>query len=145
MPTTVTIDSVTTADRAPTVAPHTISNKATKDTATALFTPTHDGTYLPKPELVPPWTPGVAGIMLAYMVREGGSTPYTGTIVGRKGLVCSESEPCSDTTAPLLCTDWTSPSGTQLSEAVTYAETGGPADGSQTINVYVCTDRQGWA
>jgi hypothetical protein len=141
--TTITIDSVTTTDAAPTTAPHKISNKATKDTATLRFTPTHDGVYLAKPELVPPWTPGVAAVMLAYMVREGGSTPYTGTVVGRKGLVCSESEPCSDST--LACTDWTSPSGTQLTEGITYGETGGPADGAQTINVYVCTDRQGWA
>lgn len=142
MPTAVAIDSVTTADAAPAVAPHRISNKATKDTATVAFTPTHDGAYYPKAELVPPWTPGVAAVMLAYMVREGGISPYTGTLLGRKGLVCSELEPCSDS---LPCTDWTSPSGTQLTEPVTYAETGGPADGAQTVNVYVCTDRQGWA
>jgi hypothetical protein len=142
MATTVTIDSVTTGDVAPTAAPHKISNKATKDTATVKFTPTHNGVYFAAPELVTPWTPGVASKMLAYMVREGGASVYTGTLVGRKGLVCSESEPCSST---LACTDWESPSGTQLTEDITYSETGGPADGGQTINVYVCTDKQGWS
>jgi hypothetical protein len=141
--TTITIDSVTTGDVAPTTAPHKISNKATKDTATAKFTPTHDGVYVAAPELVTPWTPGVAAKILAYMVREGGSSAYTGTLVGRKGLVCSESEPCSDTT--LACTDWDSPSGTQLTEDVTYTETGAPADSTQRMTVYVCTDRQGWS
>jgi hypothetical protein len=142
VPTTVAIDSVITADAAPAVAPHRISNKATKDTATVKFTPTHDGAYYPKNELIPPWTPGVAGVMLAYVVRDGGNSPYTGTVVGRRGLVCDELEPCSEA---LPCSDWESPSGTQLVEDVTYTETGGPADGPQTVNVYVCTDRQGWS
>jgi hypothetical protein len=104
------------------VAPHRISNKATKDTATVKFTPTHDGAYYPKNELIPPWTPGVAGVMLAYVVRDGGNSPYTGTVVGRRGLVCDELEPCSEA---LPCSDWESPSGTQLVEDVTYTETGG--------------------
>jgi hypothetical protein len=133
---------VTTADGSDD-APHKISNKTGKSTATFLFTPVHDGVYVAAPELVTPWTPGVASTILAYMAREGGSSAYTGTIVGRKGLVCSESEPCSDST--LACTDWESPSGTQLTEDVTYTETGAPADSTQRITVYVCTDRQGWS
>lgn len=142
MATTTTIDSVTTGDAAPSVAPHRISNKATKDTALIAFTPTHDGQYVPCDQLIPPWTPGVPGAIIAVKVMEGGADPYTGTEVGRLGLVASDSEPCSDS---LPCSDWESPSGTQLAEDVTYPETGSPADGSQTINVWVCTDRQGWS
>lgn len=143
MPTTVSGIAVTTGDAVPTTAPHRISNKASKDTATFVFTPTHDGAYYPQAELIPPWTPGVAAAIIAIIIRDGGTTPYTGTLVGRKGLVCNELEPCSDASLP--CSDMASPSGTQLSEDVTYAETGGPADGNQTVNIWVCTDRQGWS
>jgi hypothetical protein len=126
--TTVTIDSVTTADAAPTTAPHKISNKATKDTATLKFTPTQSG----------------GGAVKAYMVREGGATPYTGTLLGRKGLVCSDSETCSDTDPNKRCTEATTASGAQITEPITYSETGGPADGPQTVNVYVSAGTDGW-
>lgn len=142
MPTAVSGIAVTTADAVPAVAPHRISNKASKDSAGFVFTPTHDGAYYPKAELIPPWTPGVAAAIIAIIIRDGGTTPYTGTLVGRKGLVCSELEPCSEA---LPCSDFSSPSGTQLSEDVTYAETGGPADSTRTVNIWVCTDRQGWS
>lgn len=142
MPTATTI-GVTTADAAPAVAPHRISNKTGKTTATLAITPTHDGVYLVGPELVPPWTPGAAAAIIALIIRLGGTTPYTGTLVGRKGLVCNELEPCSD--ASLACSDFSSASGVAIAEDVTYTETGGPADGSQTVNVWVCTDGQGWS
>jgi hypothetical protein len=126
--TTVTIDSVTTGDAAPTTAPHRISNKATKDTATLKFTPTQSG----------------GGAVKAYMVREGGATPYTGTLLGRRGLVCSDSETCSDTDPNKRCTEATTASGAQITETITYAETGGPADGAQTVNVYASAGTDGW-
>lgn len=142
MATSVSIDSLVTEDVAPAAAPYRISNKGGKDHADFAFTPTHDGAYVPCPELIPPWTPGVPAPILAVKAMEGGASPYTGTVVGRFGLVCSDLEPCSDS---LPCSDWESPSGVQLTEDVTYAETGAPADGPQQINVWVCTDRQGWS
>lgn len=117
----VTIDSVTTGDAAATTAPHKISNKTGKSTATVRFTPS-------------------GGAINAYMVRLGHITPYTGTLLGRQGLVCDEREPCS---ASLACSDYSSPSGTQIAEDITYAETGGPADGDLLVNVYV-SQAGGW-
>lgn len=125
MPTTTTI-GVTTADAAPAVAPHKISNKTGKSTATLVITPTSS----------------VGRAINAIRVRLGGSTAYTGTLVGGKGLVSSDSEPCAEA---LACTDWSSASGAAIAEDVTYAETGGPADGAQTVNVWVATDQEGWA
>jgi hypothetical protein len=142
VPTSVSIDSLATEDVTPAAAPYRISDKPGKDHADFAFTPTHDGHYVPCAQLIPPFTPGVPAPILAVKVMEGGVDPYTGTEVGRLGLVCSDSEPCSDS---LPCSGWESPSGTQLAEDVTYPETGAPADGSQTINVWVCTDRQGWS
>jgi hypothetical protein len=113
----VTIDSVTTGDAAPTVAPHRISNKSGKDTATIKFTVINTR-------------------ISAYMIRMGGSTAYTGTLLARKGFVCSESEPCSDTDPDKVCTDLNISSGTQVTETITYAKTGAPADGDQTVNVW---------
>lgn len=145
MPTTVTIDQVTTGDAAPVVAPHRISNKATKDTASVTFTPTHDGVLYPSDVLIPgdDLILGAAQKILAVRVTDGGGiSPYTGTLVGRKGLLATDQIACSES---LACTDWESPSGTQLSEDVTYAETGAPADGPQAIYVWVNTNKQGWS
>jgi hypothetical protein len=143
MPTVVTINSVTTGDAAPSTAPHRISAKPSKDTATFTFTPVHDGQAIPSESLIPPFTPGQPRPTIAVMIRDGGATPYSGTLVGRKGLVCSESEPCSES---LACSDWESPSGTQLSEDVTYAEEGAtPAEGAHTVNVWTNTYGEGWA
>jgi hypothetical protein len=144
MPTTITIDSVTTADKAPTVAPHKISNKTGKSTATFLFTPVHNGVYVAAPELVTPWTPGVASEdPRVHGARGWQQRVHRHHRWSQGARVQRESEPCSDST--LACTDWDSPSGTQLTGDVTYAETGAPADSTQRITVYVCTDRQGWS
>lgn len=142
MATVVTIDSVTTADAVPATAPHRISNKAGKDTATLAVTPTHDGVHYPGPTLIPPYTPGAHEPIIAVRICDGGTDPYSGKLVGRKGLVCSESEPCSEA---LACTDWESASGAAIAEDVTYAEEAPQSDGTRTINVWVCTDRQGWS
>lgn len=141
MTTTATI-AVTTADAAPAAAPHRISNKAGKDSAALSITPTHDGVYMPGDTLIPPFTPGSAAPIIALRIMEGGTTPYTGTLVGRKGLVCDELEPCSES---LACSDFSSASGAAITEDVTYAETGAPADSTQTINAWLCTDKQGWS
>lgn len=142
MSTVTTIDSVTTEDRTPTAAPFVISAQPGKNHADFTFTPTHDGQHLPGPQLVPPFTPGGAEPIIAVRICDGGTSPYTGKLVGRKGLVCSESEPCSE---QLACSDWQSPSGTQLTEDVTYPEEAPASDGSHTINVWVCTNTQGWS
>jgi hypothetical protein len=113
----VTINSVTTGDAAPSVAPHRISNKTGKDTATIVFTVINTR-------------------ISAYMIRMGGSTAYTGTLLVRKGFVCSDSDPCSDTDADKVCTDADFPKDSVITETITYAKTGGPADGDEVINVW---------
>lgn len=113
----VRVDSVTTADAVPTSAPHKISSKAGKSSATVAFTVINTR-------------------ISAYMIRMGGSTAYTGTLLVRKGFVCSDGDPCSDTDPDKVCTDIDFPKDSQVTETITYAETGGPADGDQTINVW---------
>lgn len=143
MPTTNVIDGVTTGDAAPAAAPHRISARPTKDTATFTFTPTHDGVLYPSDFLFPgDWYPGEVQDIIAVSIREGGISAYSGTEVGRKGLLCSPNRVCSPS---LKCSSWRSPSGTQLAEDVKYAETGAPADGDQTINVWVNTENEGWS
>lgn len=145
MPTAISIDSLVTEDVAPAAAPYRISAKAGKDHADFAVTATHDGVYYPCAQLVPPFTPGLAAPIIALRITDGGTDPYSGTVLAREGLVCSDSEPCSDS---LPCSDWEVASGTQLVESVTYAEeaaAGTPTEGDHTINVWVCTDRQGWS
>lgn len=164
MPTTTSIDSVTTEDAAPTTAPHKISAISGKDTATVKLTPTHDGNLVPCAELIPsegalvpserltpdealaPYDgiyPGRVQPMIGVRVEEGGSAVGTGTLMDYVGAPCSDTLlACSDSRP---CTDWSSTSGAQLTRILSYAETGGPADGNQTINVYVNTEAQGWS
>lgn len=117
----VTIDSVTTGDSAPAAAPHRISGVPTKTDAAILFTPTSE----------------VAATVLGVRITIGGATPYTGKLVGRKGLPCSDQLACGES---LGCSDWESPTGVQLSEDVTYAELAGEADGDKTVNVWADID-----
>jgi hypothetical protein len=147
LPTTVTIDSITTEDVAPAAAPYRISGVAGFSTATLLFTPTHDGTIYPMDTLaldegVTPLypAPNVRKI-IAYRVRMGGTDFKSGVDLGRKGEPCGQ-EPCS---AARKCTSWNSDSGVQLTEVIDYAETGGPADGDKDVTIYVNTDLQGWS
>lgn len=153
--TTVSVD-VTTGDVAPAVAPHRISGQATKDVATLTITPEASEGLLPSDDLLPeePYLPisdtfylndstyfsegllpdadetQIAGVR----INVGGVSPYTGTLVGRKGLPCSDSLPCS---GALPCSDWESTAGTPIAEDVTHAELGGVADGDYTVNVWV--------
>lgn len=140
----VVIDSVTTADAAPVAAPHRISNKPTKSTATVAFTPIDEGLLptadtgtdadllpddvdlLPDAEADQP--------ILAYRFTTNSVGPYLGTEVSHRGRVATDQMACSES---LVCEDFESASGTQLTEQVTYAETGGPADGPLPVNVWV--------
>lgn len=163
MPTTTSIDSVTTEDAAPTTAPHKISAISGKNTATVKFTPTHDGNLVPCAELTPSAGlvpsehltpdealmpsdgiyPGLVLPMIGVRIEEGGGAVGAGTLMDYVGAPCSDTLlACSDSRP---CTDWSSASGVQLTRILSYAETGGPADGNQTINVYVNTEAQGWS
>lgn len=147
MATTVTIDSITTEDAAPIVAPFRISAIPGFSTATVKFTPTHDGDIYPMATLVvdegvtPLYPAPNVRKIIGYRFRMGGSDFKSGVDLGRKGEPCGQ-EPCS---VKRKCTSWNSDSGVQLTEVIDYAETGAPADGDQTVNIYVNTDLQGWS
>ena len=132
---TVVINSVTTADAVPTSTPHKISNQTGKQTATVRFTPNYSGTLYPQDELFPDANllPGEPNIR-AYRFRDGGSDHTTGTLVSEKGKICGTDVLCG--TGQLVDT-YTAPDDVQILEDITYAETGGGADGARTINVYV--------
>jgi hypothetical protein len=125
---TTTVDSVTTGDAAPTTAPHKISAQGGKDQATVRFTPTNSTGHA----------------ITCWRIERGGSAPGTGTMMDMAGFPCSDSIPealCSDSDARALCTDGlASASGTQIAVTVTYVETGSPADGGYTVNVYAGSD-----
>lgn len=145
-PTTTTIDSVQAED----AVRQAISAVSGRDQATVKYTPTSDGNLVPSDQLVPHdglVPSGVALTVIGVRIEEGGGTAVgTGTLMARRGLLCSDSiELCSDNDANMVCSDWTSPSGTQLTDILTYAETGAPADGPETIYVWVATDGQGYS
>lgn len=137
----VVIDAVTTGDVTPAVAPHRISAKPTKDVAQIAFTPTTDE-IVPSEALYPSATlyPGSDAAVVGARIVVGGASPYTGKLVGRLGLPCSESLACSES---LPCSDWESPSGVQVEEDVTAAELIPEADGDKTVNIW-CTSLRGW-
>lgn len=121
MSTSVSIDSVTTGDAAPTVAPHRISNKATKNLVTLKFTPTT--------------TNGSA--IRAWIVRFGGSTRLNGTRLAGLGMVtgmwlCGVDRPLSIA------------SGFQVTVPELYAQLPSSADGTYRLNVFAMNDAQGW-
>lgn len=118
MATTVTLNSVTTGDAGPTAAPHRISNKSTKDTATVRF------------------QVGGSGAVRAWRIRVGGSGLLSGIKVGGEGLICGESR-CG--TGKALAR----PLATEITETVTYAEATPNADGTYATNVYAATG-DGW-
>lgn len=119
---TTTVDSVAAED------PYrqAISAIAGRDQAIVKFTPTNS----------------TGGAITAYRIEMGGGTaPGTGQLMVGAGFPCSDSlaeAVCSDSDANALCTDGiNAASGAQITETVTYAETGGPADQSETIYVWV--------
>lgn len=110
MATTVTLDSVTTADAAPTAAPHRISNKASKNRVTVAFTVA--GT----------------GFIRAWLVRFG----PTHLKVGGQGMVCGVAR-CG--AARSLARSLGA-----VSDDVDYPELPSSADGSYAVDVRAATD-----
>jgi hypothetical protein len=144
--TTTTLDSITTADATPTSAPFKISAVPTKNQAVVAFTPTHDGNSFPGSGDLPGSgnLPGEAKVILAYRVLLGGSNFETGTNLGFRGVICGDFHKV-ESNGSVRCSNFNSPSGVQLTENIDYPETGGPADGSYVVNVYVLTEDQGWS
>lgn len=138
---TVTIDSITPEDPYRTA----ISAVSGRDQVTIAYTPTNDGNLYPSDNLVPDedLVPDVNPIIGVRIEEGGGTAVGTGTLMARRGLLCSDTlEACSDTDPNMVCTDFSSPSGTQLTDTLTYAETGAPADGPETIYVWVAASDQ---
>lgn len=119
MTTVVTIESVTTGDAAPADAPHRISNKASKDTATVHF------------------SANGAGAVRAWLIRVGGAGLLSGERAGGQGVICGVTR-CGEA-GPLA-----RPLTSAITEDVTYAEASPEPDGSYPVNVYAATD-EGWA
>jgi hypothetical protein len=111
---TPNIVSVTTTDAAPTTAPHKISQKATKNRATVVFTPHASLT------------------VYSYVICVGGSDAGTGEMVGRKGAIPAATlKPSAD----VIPSSWSQAATTQISEYVDYAELS-DADGTYQTNIY---------
>lgn len=117
----LTIDSVTTEDAVPTVAPHRISALAGKNTATVAFTPTT-----------------AAGPVRAWRVTVG-TNRKVGRLAGNLGCVCGLDRCGAPRVMPLAAA-----SGVQRSEVITFVEASdGGADGARTVNVDALSDA-GW-
>lgn len=117
----VTVDSVTTADAGPAVAPHRISSQPGHNQATVEFTPT-----------------AAAGPIRAWRITVGGNRK-TGRLAGNLGAVCGLDR-CGAPRVMALA----AASGIQRTEVVTYAEANdGGADGARTVNVDALSDG-GW-
>lgn len=117
----VTVDSVTTADAATTVAPHKISDKAGKNQATVKFTPT-----------------AASGTIGAWRVTVGGNRK-TGRVAGNLGAVCGLDFCGAPGVMPLAAA-----SGVQRTEVITFVEADdGGADGARTVSVNALSDA-GW-
>lgn len=117
----VVVDSVTTADAAPTVAPHRLSAKAGKNQATVKFTPT-----------------AAAGPIRAWRLTVGGNRK-TGRLAGNLGAVCGLDRCGAPGVMPLAAA-----SGVQRTEVITFTEASdGGADGGRTVNVDAMSDA-GW-
>jgi hypothetical protein len=170
MPTSISVDSVTTEDAAPGAAPHRISDKAGWTTLTVAFTPTHDGALVPSDDLLPSdgsafpgevWPddgtypdqgavlPGVARDVIGWEVRLGGSDAASGRLVERAGTRVSPSRLAGTRTriGPAVSTPGVrSASGTQITATFDYVDANdGGGDGARTVNVYVLTESQGWS
>lgn len=170
--TSISIDSVTTEDVQPAVAPHRISRDAGHTTVTLKFTAYHDGQIRPSADLAPsdgtifpdegyyPDTdiypdegaiiPGVPRDTIGWTIREGGADSTTGLVVAQNIRRCSPSRVCG-TRAALnpACGpegDVRVGPGVQVTTSFTFADADdGGADGARTMNVYVLTEAQGWS
>lgn len=171
MPTTVTIDSVTTEDAQPTVAPHKISALGAWDDVAVQFTATHDGDIVPTNDALPSegtiypdegWfpddplmvadrgamIPGVPRDTIGYIVRVGGSGPSSGRLVEQRANRCSVNRVCSSDPAKAAVSSYGTrvAPGAPVVRGYTYAQVNdGAGDGARTVNVYVLTESQGWS
>lgn len=122
MATVVTIDQITAPDAVAGTAPHKISNKATKDSLSLKFTPTSSGT------------------IRKWVVREAPSNHNTGTVLGKRGMVCGTGDTCGNAGSVALA----HPSGTQVTEGITYSEANN-VDGDYTVQAYAMSTEEGWS
>jgi hypothetical protein len=121
--TSVSIDSVTTEDAAPTTAPHRISNVTGKKTVTVKFTPTTTD----------------ASAVRYWSVRFTGGTRATGTRLKSLGAVCGISRCGAPGVKPLAL-----PSGTQVTVDEMYPQIPSSADGTYHVYVWAMNGTQGW-
>lgn len=119
----VNIDSVKTADAAPEVAPHKISKVATKDSATFKFTIT------------------CVGSVRAWRARRSPTNRNTGTLLGKRGMVCGSGDRCGHPLSMSLV----AASGTQFTETTDPVELGNPADGAYEVKVFAVSEADGWS
>lgn len=111
----LSLDSVTTGDAHPVVAPHRISAHTGKNAASVKFTP--------------------SGIVRAWrMTLDGGR--LAGRVLAKAGAVCGM-ERCGDGCGPAAITG-------QITGQVTYLSTGPAADGDHTVAINAITDEAGW-
>lgn len=124
MAATTTIDSVTTTDAAPTVAPHRISAITGEDVASVKLTPT-------TPDSSP-----IRAIRLLFNTtnRKG----VGGKVLMRAGAVCGL-DVCGPNTRSLSL-----PSGTQRTVPVAYASLPTTPDGDYTVTGVSASDTQSW-
>lgn len=119
----LTIDSVSTADAVPTTTPFKISKKATKNILTFKFTPT------------------ATGPIRAWRARIKPTNRNTGGLVGRRGMYCGGGNRCGEASSRAVSI----PSGTQITEDVTFAEGEPNADGGYEVKVWAASNEDGWS
>lgn len=123
--TVTTINSVTTADAVPTVAPHRISNIATKNQAVLKFV----------------MSTADASPIRAWRATFNGNRKL-GTVVGKRGVVCGldilDGRPSLRIDLPM-----SGVSG-EITENIDYPETGGVADGTYAVEVTALSETEGW-
>lgn len=119
----VNIDNVIAPDAQAEVAPNKISKQATKDSLTFKFTPT------------------ASGPILAWRARLAPTNRNTGTLLGKRGMVCGSGDRCGEATAFSVSI----PSGTQITEDATSTEVGAIADGEYEVKVYALSAADGWS
>lgn len=125
MSTTLTIDSVTTEDVAPTTAPHKISNVTGYKNVTIAFTPvTSDASPIRSMRII-----------FNSTVRNW----PTGKLMYNLGAVCGLDRCGAPGVKPLAAAH-----NVQRTHTDTYPETGGPADGGYPVYVWALSGTQGW-
>lgn len=119
----VTIDSVKTGDAVPESTPNKISKIATKNSLTFKFTTT------------------ATSVIRAWRARIAPTNRNTGTLVGRRGMVCGSGDRCGTAVSFAL----SMPSGTQVTEDATYTESEPRADGGYEVKVFAVSEADGWS